>query len=136
MQSHDAYPDPSAYSPGAYCNGAAGTSVAATEPYIHPTIPLIPAVLEGSRWQDLHIFNLQDPPHQRFRYTLTLGDLDQRRAQVLPHPVYGVHPCTGYAPAPSGQLALRPGPVQPLLRPSADVGSLDGRHPGGDQRTS
>ena len=47
MQSHSSYPDPSAYSPAAYGNGAAGTSVAATEPYIHPTIPLgLPHVVQ------------------------------------------------------------------------------------------
>ena len=47
MQDHSSYPDPSAYSPAAYGNGAAGTSVAATEPYIHPTIPLgLPHVVQ------------------------------------------------------------------------------------------
>ena len=47
MQGHSSYPDPSAYSPAAYGNGAAGTSVAATEPYIHPTIPLgLPHVVQ------------------------------------------------------------------------------------------
>ena len=47
MQDHSSYPDPSAYSPADYGNGAAGTSVAATEPYIHPTIPLgLPHVVQ------------------------------------------------------------------------------------------
>ena len=47
MQGHSSYPDPSAYSPAAYGNGAAGTSVAATEPYVHPTIPLgLPHVVQ------------------------------------------------------------------------------------------
>ena len=47
MQSHDAYPDPSAYSPGAHGNGVADTPLAATEPYVHPTIPLgLPHVVQ------------------------------------------------------------------------------------------
>ena len=47
MQDHSAYPDPSADSPGAYANGAADTPVAATEPYVHPTIPLgLPHVVQ------------------------------------------------------------------------------------------
>ena len=47
MQTHDAYPDPSAGSPGAYENGATATSVDSTEPYIHPTIPLgLPHVVQ------------------------------------------------------------------------------------------
>ena len=41
MQDHNSsYPDPSADSPATYANGAAATPVAATEPYVHPTIPL------------------------------------------------------------------------------------------------
>ena len=47
MQDHSAYPDPSADSPGAHANGAAATPVAATEPYVHPTIPLgLPHVVQ------------------------------------------------------------------------------------------
>ena len=47
MQGHSAYPDPSADSPGAYANGAADTPVAATEPYVHPNIPLgLPHVVQ------------------------------------------------------------------------------------------
>ena len=47
MQTHDAYPDPSAGSPGAYENGATATSVDSTEPYVHPTIPLgLPHVVQ------------------------------------------------------------------------------------------
>ena len=47
MQDHSAYPDPSADSPGAYANGAADTPVAATEPYVHPNIPLgLPHVVQ------------------------------------------------------------------------------------------
>ena len=40
MQGHDSYSDPSADSPVAYDNGVVNTPVAATEPYVHPTIPL------------------------------------------------------------------------------------------------
>ncbi len=47
MQDHSAYPDPSADSPGAHANGAADTPVAATEPYVHPNIPLgLPHVVQ------------------------------------------------------------------------------------------
>ena len=48
MQDHNSsYPDPSADSPGAYANGAADTPVAATEPYVHPNIPLgLPHVVQ------------------------------------------------------------------------------------------
>ena len=48
MQDHDSsYPDPSANSPAVYGNGAAGTPVAATGPYVHPTIPLgLPHVVQ------------------------------------------------------------------------------------------
>ena len=40
MQSQDSYSDPSVGSPGAHDNGVVNTPVAATEPYVHPTIPL------------------------------------------------------------------------------------------------
>ena len=47
MQDHSAYPDPSADSPGAHANGAADTPVGATEPYVHPNIPLgLPHVVQ------------------------------------------------------------------------------------------
>ena len=47
MQDHSSYPDPSAYSPGAHGNGVADTPLAATEPYVHPTIPLgLPHVVQ------------------------------------------------------------------------------------------
>ena len=47
MQGHDAYPDPSAYSPSAHGNAVDDTPVAATEPYVHPTIPLgLPHVVQ------------------------------------------------------------------------------------------
>ena len=48
MQDHNSsYPDPSADSPANYGNGAADTPVAATEPYVHPTIPLgLPHVVQ------------------------------------------------------------------------------------------
>ena len=47
MQDHSAYPDPSADSPGAHANGAVATPVAATEPYVHPNIPLgLPHVVQ------------------------------------------------------------------------------------------
>ena len=47
MQNHNAHPDPSTDSPVAYGNGAAGTPVAASEPYVHPTIPLgLPHVVQ------------------------------------------------------------------------------------------
>ena len=36
-------------------------------------VHLIPAVLESSRRQRLHILDLQYPPHQRFRHALALG---------------------------------------------------------------
>ena len=40
MQSHDAYPDPSARSPGAHGNGTTvDTSVSVLEPYIPPNVP-------------------------------------------------------------------------------------------------
>ena len=76
-------------------------------------VHLIPAVLEGSRRQRFHVLNLQDSPDQRFGYSLTLGDLCQGPTQVLPLPLYGVHPRPEDAPAPPNELALRPG----LLRP-------------------
>ena len=40
MQGQDSYSDPSVGSPGAHDNGVVNTPVAATEPYVHPTIPL------------------------------------------------------------------------------------------------
>ena len=47
MQSHNAYPDPSASSPAAYENGAANAPVHSAEPYVHPTIPLgLPHVVQ------------------------------------------------------------------------------------------
>ena len=47
MQGHDAYPDPSAGSSVAYDNGVVNTPVAASEPYVHPTIPLgLPHVVQ------------------------------------------------------------------------------------------
>ena len=48
MQGHDAYPDPSAGSPGAHETGAVVvTPVETTEPYVHPTIPLgLPHVVQ------------------------------------------------------------------------------------------
>ena len=47
MQSHNAYPDPSAISPGTHDSGATATLVAASEPYVHPTIPLgLPHVVQ------------------------------------------------------------------------------------------
>ena len=47
MQSHDAYPDLPANSTGTHANGATATPVAATQPYIHPTIPLgLPHVVQ------------------------------------------------------------------------------------------
>ena len=47
MQGHDAYSDPSADSPVAYDNGVVNTPVAASEPYVHPTIPLgLPHVVQ------------------------------------------------------------------------------------------
>ena len=47
MQGHDSYPDPLADSPVAYDNGVVNTPVAASEPYVHPTIPLgLPHVVQ------------------------------------------------------------------------------------------
>ena len=47
MQTHDAYPDPSAGSSGAHENGVIATPVESTEPYVHPTIPLgLPHVVQ------------------------------------------------------------------------------------------
>ena len=47
MQSHNAYPDPSAGSPAAYDNGAAAAPADSAEPYVHPTIPLgLPHVVQ------------------------------------------------------------------------------------------
>ena len=47
MQGHDSYSDPSADSPVAYDNGVVNTPVAASEPYVHPTIPLgLPHVVQ------------------------------------------------------------------------------------------
>ena len=47
MQGHDAYPDPSAGSPGPHANGATATPVDTTQPYVHPTIPLgLPHVVQ------------------------------------------------------------------------------------------
>ena len=47
MQDHSSYPDPSAYSPSAHGNAVDDTPFAATEPYIHPTIPLgLPHVVQ------------------------------------------------------------------------------------------
>ena len=47
MQDHNAHPDPSADSPVAYDNGVVNTPVAASEPYVHPTIPLgLPHVVQ------------------------------------------------------------------------------------------
>ena len=47
MQSHDAYPDLPANSTGTHANGATATPLAATEPYVHPTIPLgLPHVVQ------------------------------------------------------------------------------------------
>ena len=47
MQSHNAYPDPSAGSPAAYDNGAAAAPAGSAEPYVHPTIPLgLPHVVQ------------------------------------------------------------------------------------------
>ena len=47
MQSHDAYPDLPANSTGTHANGATATPVAATQPYVHPTIPLgLPHVVQ------------------------------------------------------------------------------------------
>ena len=47
MQGHDAYPDPSADSPGPHANGATATPVDTTQPYVHPTIPLgLPHVVQ------------------------------------------------------------------------------------------
>ncbi len=47
MQAHDAYPDPSASSPGVHGNGAVATPVDSTEAYVHPTIPVgLPHVVQ------------------------------------------------------------------------------------------
>ena len=47
MQSHDAYPNLPANSTGTHANGATATPVAATQPYVHPTIPLgLPHVVQ------------------------------------------------------------------------------------------
>ena len=47
MQDHSSYPDPSAYSLSAHGNAVDDTPFAATEPYIHPTIPLgLPHVVQ------------------------------------------------------------------------------------------
>ena len=47
MQGHAAYPDPSVGSSVAYDNGVVNTPVAASEPYVHPTIPLgLPHVVQ------------------------------------------------------------------------------------------
>ena len=47
MQDHTTYPDPSAEAPGAYGNGASHAPAYATEPYVHPTIPLgLPNVVQ------------------------------------------------------------------------------------------
>ena len=47
MQAHDAYPDPSASSPGAHGNGAVATPVDSAEAYVHPTIPVgLPHVVQ------------------------------------------------------------------------------------------
>ena len=47
MQSHNAYPDPSASLPAAHDNGAANAPVNSAEPYVHPTIPLgLPHVVQ------------------------------------------------------------------------------------------
>ena len=47
MQNHNAHPDPSADSPVAHDNGVVNTPVAASEPYVHPTIPLgLPHVVQ------------------------------------------------------------------------------------------
>ena len=47
MQEHDAYPDPSASSPGAHGNGAVATPIDSTEAYVHPTIPVgLPHVVQ------------------------------------------------------------------------------------------
>ena len=47
MQSHDAYPDLPANSTGTHANGATATPFAATQPYVHPTIPLgLPHVVQ------------------------------------------------------------------------------------------
>ena len=73
MQDHSAYPDPSADSPGAHANGAAATPVAATEPYVHPTIPLgLPHVVQFVEASMHHL-----PMSVRF-----LGDRMSRYANV------------------------------------------------------
>ena len=47
MQAHDAYPDPSASSPGAHETGAVATPVDSAEAYVHPTIPVgLPHVVQ------------------------------------------------------------------------------------------
>ncbi len=47
MQNHNAHQDPSADSPVAYDNGVVNTPVAASEPYVHPIIPLgLPHVVQ------------------------------------------------------------------------------------------
>ena len=47
MQNHNAHPDPSADSPGRLRQRRCRTPVAATEPYVHPTIPLgLPHVVQ------------------------------------------------------------------------------------------
>ena len=47
MQDHTTGPDPSAEAPGAYGNGASHAPAYATEPYVHPTIPLgLPNVVQ------------------------------------------------------------------------------------------
>ena len=47
MQNHNAHQDPSADSPVAYDNDVVNTPVAASEPYVHPTIPLgLPHVVQ------------------------------------------------------------------------------------------
>ena len=40
-------------------------------------VRLVQTLFEGSRRQRLHVLNLQDPPHQRLRNSLALGDLGQ-----------------------------------------------------------
>ena len=47
MQDHTTGPDPSAEAPGAYGNGASHAPAYATQPYVHPTIPLgLPNVVQ------------------------------------------------------------------------------------------
>ena len=47
MQDHTTYPDPSAEAPAACGNGASHAPAYATEPYVHPTIPLgLPNVVQ------------------------------------------------------------------------------------------